>query len=98
MMGFLVNTAIVAFILTFITYPSTNRSLTNTYLLLVLGVVLITCTAVPTLRKKVVELVRTMVRTLKSPMQTVQLAMTALAILLTNSIILLLRLQVSEYT
>ncbi|NBU34492.1 UPF0104 family protein [bacterium] len=90
MMGFLVNISIVAFILAFITHPSANRSLTNTYLLLALGVVLVICIAVPTLRKKVAELVRTMISTLKSPVQTGQLAMTALAILLTNSIILTL--------
>lgn len=90
MMGFLVNIAIVTFVLVFVTHPATSHGSVNRYLFLIIGIVLLVCASVPTLRNNATNLLRTMVSTLKNPMQTSHLAMTALAILVTNSAILLL--------
>lgn len=89
-MGFLVNAVIVTCILTFVTHPVTSRSSTNIYVFIFICIATLAAILIPPLRKKAIELAHTMTGVLKSPLQTSQLAISATAILCTNSLIVML--------
>jgi len=89
LMGFLVNIATVSSILLFVSHPkSQSNAATNVYVIVGIVVGFIVCISITPLRQKIIGFIKTMIATLKGPKATAQLALSALALLLTNSIIL----------
>lgn len=89
-MGFAVNALLVSVLLLFVTHPLSQGNNTNVYFVIFLVLPWLIGMRIPKLRKKIIELFKTITQTLHSPKRTAQVASIAMATLLTNSVILAL--------